>query len=300
MFTVAIHIDIDPVKTLITEPDAYSQVVANSGFQLYWRKQGRDPVQAAMAFSMGEGVGRAAALDQSGPDKKSVFNSIGRISGASIEQQVMRHLPGSFAMDITITFLPGGDLPLAAQGQDLAVNVFALEQRLGKLFLADFPLLSLLANRAHRLCTLAHFPDTPGTTCAKALSNFIGNMLKEGCATLFFTMPVAGTVYEGWQQAETRRDSEIQLLRRLLQVKEGDMAPQALAKEMERSLSLTGSAELAAKYPLGTWMCQVIESAFGRSRLVELLQQPDDFINTFEQARNKFGLADKYSVEVRR
>lgn len=291
---MGVHIDIEPVKTLISQPEAFSQVADNPGFRLYWQSQGRNPSEAALALTMADSS-KAAALDQENPEGRSILNSLGRISGASVEQQVARHLPGEIG-DYWVSFVPGNDAPLAAEGNTVAINVFALEQRQNKLFLGDFPLLSLLANRVHRLGTQTLSPSVPGTTCSQVLSNFLGKLLQEGSATLFFTMPVSGPVYQLWEKAEAKRDAQVEMLRNYLHVKEGDMAPSALARELEQAFALPGNASLAAKYPLGTWLCQVIEGAFGRSHLLTLYQQPREFLPTFERARSKFGLAEKYSL----
>ncbi len=291
---MGIHIDVEPVKTLITQRESYSQIAENPGFKLYWQSQGRGPGEVALALAVDD-HSRAAALDQDRPDGKSILNSLGRISGASLEQQVARHLPTAVA-DFQVTFVPGGDAPLVAEGNIVAVNVFALEQKLNKLFLGDFPLLSLLANRIHRLATQSLSPAIQGTTCSRVVSNFLGKLLREGSATLFFTMPVSGSVYQEWSRAEAQRDAQVDMLRNYLQVLDGDMAPLALARELEQTFALPGNAGLAARYPLGTWLCQVIEGAFGRSQLLDMFQQPQDFLPTFEKARSKFGLTEKYSL----
>jgi len=295
---MAILIDIDPVKTLITSPDAYPQVAENQGFKLYWSSAGRDPVQVATGLSGTNTANLAADLDKAGLEGKSMLTTLGRVSGVSIEQQILRHLPGNPFVDAQVVFVPGEDLPFSAGGSTVAINVFALEQRGNKLFLGDCPLLSFLANRIHQLCTNKIAPEQTLTSCSTAVSNFLLNLLKEGSATLFFTMPVFGTVFQLWEKAEGQRDTDLQLLRQYLRVKEGDKAPLALARELEQSFGLTGEAAFTAKYPLGTWMCQVIESAFGRARLVELFQHPGEFLGIFEEARMKFGLAEKYSLEV--
>lgn len=293
---MGIHVDVEPVKTLISQRDTYSQMAVNPGFKLYWQSQGRDPEGVAVAMAMDD-PSRAATLDQSSADGKSILNGLSRISGVSLEQQVARNFPTQLG-DIQVTFVPGGDAPLVAEGNIVAVNVFALEQRLNKLFLGDFPLLSLLANRIHRLSTQSLSPVVQGTTCSRVLSNFLGKLLREGSATLFFTMPVSGFVYQEWAKAEGQRDAQVAELRHLLQAKDGEMAPLALAGELEQAFALSGNASLAARYPLGTWLCQVIEGAFSRSRLLNLFQQPADFLTTFEHARSKFGLTDKYSLGV--
>jgi hypothetical protein len=296
MFKLGVHIDIEPVRALISQPESFSQMAGNPGFRLYWQSQGRDPAEVAQTLAKTES-GRAAALNEEQPDGRSVLNSLGRISGASIEQQVARHLP-SEVPDFRVSFVPGGAAPLAAEGNTVAVNAFALELRAIKLFLGDFPLLSLLANRIHRLGTQSLYPSAPGTTCSRILSNFLGTLLREGSATLFFTMPVSGPVHQLWEKAEARREAQVELLRQYLQVKDGDMAPPTLARELEQAFALSGNADLAAKYPLGTWICQVIEGAFGRSHLLTLYRQPQDFLPSFERARSKFGLAEKYSLGV--
>ena len=293
---MAILIDVGPVKSLVNSPDTYPEVAGNLGFSLYWRSQGRDPVQVAAGMAATNTANRAAALDVSGPENKGILNSLGRLSGVSIEQQLLRHLPGDPFIDTRVVFVPGSDLVMAADGNTLAINVFALEQRGNKVFLGDVPLLSFVANRVHQLCTHILASPQPAISCSMALGNFMRDLLREGSATLFFTMPVSGQVYNLWQDAEKRRETDISLLRQYLQTREGEKSPMVLTREMEETFGLKGPAALVAKFPLGTWMCQVIESAFGRSHLVSLLQQPQDFLKVFEQARNKFGLAEKFSL----
>lgn len=294
---MAILIDLEPVKSLIAQPDTYAQVADNPGFSLYWRSMGRDPNQVAAGLAGTDAADRAAALDEAGQEAKSLLGCLARISGVSIEQLVLRHLPGDPFVDAQVVFVPGGDLVLAAEGNTVVINVFALEQQGNKLFLGEFPLLSLLANRIHQLYTKSLAPEQPVSSCAAAIRNFLLQLLRVGSATLFFTLPVSGSVYKFWQQAEQRRDGDVQLLRHYLRLAGGeDKSPLVLIREMEQAFGLSGTAALAAKYPLGTWMCQVIEGAFGRSYLVDLLLNPADFLEVFEQARRKFGLADKYSL----
>lgn len=291
---MAIIIDFEPVKLLITQPETYSQTAENPGFKLYWRTLGRDPVQSAAEVPGTDAAKRAASME------KDVLLALGRISGVSIEQLIIRHLPGNPSVNCRVIFVPGADLTLAAQDDILAVNVFALEMRGTKLFLGDFPLLSLLANRIHQLCSEKLAPVLPANSSARAVGNVLHSFLKEGSATLFFTMPVSGPVYSLWQKCEQQRDLDIEMLRNFLGAAGGDKAPSALTREMDQAFALTGAAALAARYPLGTWMCQVIESAFGRPRLVALLEHPEDFVNVFEQARNKFGLPEKYCLAVKK
>lgn len=294
---MGIIIDIEPVKALMAQPSNYSQIAENPGFKLYWHNQGRSPAEVAAALVVADPSGREV-LNQETPNKKSVINALSRISGASIEQQVTRHLPWEKEIDARISFVPGGDAPLVTQGNIVAVNVYSLEQRLNKLFLGGFPLLSLLANRVHRLNTESGTAVRPEATCSQVRNVFLANLLREGSATLFFTIPVSGPLYQSWEQAGGQRDAQVDRLRHFIKIHDGSMPPQALAREMEQSFALGGDASLAAKYPLGTWMCQVIESAFSRSHLVNLLQQPDGFLAAFEQARIKFGLAEKYRLGV--
>jgi len=289
-----IKIDIEPIQSLIAQPESYLQVSENPGFSLYWRQQGRNPEQVATELAS-TGGDRVAVLKQPGPSKKTVLDGLNRISGVSLEQQVLRHLPEGSFVQTQVVFLPGADAPLVDQGTTVAVNAFALEQRGTKLFIGDFPLLSLLANRVHQLCTKALVPVVPPSTSAVAVKSLLHSFLLQGSATLFFTMPVSGPVYNLWQQAGKSRDSAIEKLRRYLQADDGD-SPLALLRQMEDDFSLKGKAALGAKYPLATWMCQVIESAHNRSHLVQLFQQPSNFLATYEQARKKFGLPEKYSL----
>ena len=289
---MTVRIDIELLKKLIEQPDSLAKAADSPGFHLYWLSLGRDPNQA-IAELQGRHV-RIAALAQEDTSGKSMLGALGRISGASIEQQVVRHLSGGITTEVTVEFVPGGELPLIAEGNLVAVNFFAIEQRGNKLFMGDFPLLSILANRIHQLCSAKLALPRLGDG---ALENFLFRMLREGSATLFFTLPVAGPVFSLWQQAEKRREEEVQLLRQSIHAQ--DRNP-ALIRELENSISLPGSAALAARYPLGAWMCQVIEGAYGRAHLVALLQHPQDFVADFEQARIKFGLPDKYNLAAPR
>ena len=290
---LTIRIDIELLKKLIEQPDSLAKAADSPGFKLYWLSLGRGHNQA-IAELQGQNA-RIAALAQEDANGKSILSTLGRISGSSIEQQVIRHLPAGITADATVEFVPGGDLPLVAEGNLMAVNFFAIEQRNNKLFVGDFPLLSFLANRIHQLLTAKL--ALPLIGAGGAFENFLCRMLREGSATLFFTLPVSGPVFSLWQQAEKRREEEVQLLRRSLHAQDRNSA---LVRELEFSLSLPGSAALAARYPLGAWMCQVIEGAFGRDHLVALLQRPQDFVADFEQARTKFGLPDKYSLAAPR
>lgn len=289
---MAIHIDLEPVKTLYAQSDTYVHLAENPGYKLYWRAVGRDPLEAAEEIPNLGSSSQAAAVEQ------GVLSPLGRISGASLEQQVARHLPDNFDIDVRVVFVPGDKLAFVAEGYTIAVNVFSLEPKGNKLFLNDVHLLSLLANRIHQLCTEKLVSSLQANSNAKVIENLFVNFLREGSATLFFTMPVSGPIYSLWQKGEQQRDAEIEKLRRYLQSGGGDKVPPALARELEQTFALGGNAELTAKYPLGTWMCQVIESAFGRQHLVDLLQHAEDFLKVFEQARTKFGLPEKYNLAV--
>ncbi len=290
---MSVRIDIELVKTLTEQPDSLAPAVDNPGFRLYWRKLGLDSNQALTELTKPEVKTKLMALADE-VQGKSVLGSLGRISGASIEQQVTRHIPGGGIIDATVQFVPGAKLPLVAEGNTVAVNLFALELHGNKLYIGDFPLLSILANRVHLLASERLSPLGLENTNATPLAVFLVRMLRESCATLFFTVPVSGATYNLWQQAEKRREEDVGFLRRYLHNGERGLGLQ----ELEQHFSLGPSAAFVARYPLGTWMCQVIEGAFGRSYLVNLMQQTHNFVNAFEEARVKFGLPDKYSMVI--
>lgn len=281
---MAIHIDIEPVKNFILGPEGSPSLVENPGFSLYWRSQGKDPFQAAM---------EVASYRQRG-EMQSLLTSLGRISGVSIEQKLLRHLPEGFFVDNRVTFVPGNSRIIVSDANNLVINLFSIEQRGTKNYIGDFPLLSVLANCIHQICTAAIMPEVKASSFTGIRDNFLKRMLRQGSATLFFTTPVAGVVYELWQEAERRREADIKALRAYLHNAEG--SPVTVERELEQRFGLNEPSSIVARYPLGTWMCQVIESAFGRGRLVELLQTPKEFISLFEQARQKFGLPEKYSL----
>lgn len=291
---MAIRIELELVRTLAEKPGSLASAAAESpGFAMYWRNLGRDFGQAVAELSAPGFDSRLTAALAANSDGKNCLAALSRLSGASIEQQVSRHLPDDGAIDAWVEFIPGGDSPLVTEGNAVAVNIFALELRGNKLFVGDFPLLSLLANRIHRLCS-AQLAALPAAANG-ALAVFLARMFQESCATLFFTVPVFGPMRTQWQEAELRREADVELLRRYLH---GQERSAASAWELEEYFALQGSAALAAKYPLATWMCQVIEGAFGRPHLVGLLRRSTDFVRTFEEARVKFGLPEKYSLAV--
>lgn len=291
---MSVRIDIELVKTLTEQPDSLAPAVDSPGFRLYWRKLGFDPNEALAELAKPEVVTKLMALEDE-VQGRSVLGALGRISGASIEQQVVRHVPDGAAVDSCVEFVPGGRLALVAEGNTVAVNLFAMELHGNKLYIGDFPLLSILANRVHFLASERFAPLGLENASAAPLAVFLGRMLRESCATLFFTVPVSGSTYNLWQQAEKRREADVDLLRRYIHGGQRDAGLQ----ELEQHFSLGASAASVARYPLGTWMCQVIEGAFGRNHLVNLMLQPQNFINTFEEARIKFGLPDKFSMVAR-
>lgn len=294
---MSVRIDIELIRILSEQPDSLAPAAESPGFRLYWRNLGRDPSQAIVELAKPGLNDRLAALADEGASGKSVLGALGRISGVSIEQQLTRHLPGGATVDVSVEFVPGGDPPVIAEGSTVAVNFFALELRGNKLYVGNFPLLSLLANRIHRLCTARLAAPRFDNEAGGILDNFLARMLWEGSATLFFTVPVSGPVYDLWQQAEKRREADVELLRRYIHANEHGPA---LARELEQHFALNGSAALAARYPLGTWMCQVVEGAFGRNSLVDLLSKAHGFVDAFEKARIKFGLPEKYSLAASR
>lgn len=288
---MSVRIDIELVKTLTEQPDSLAPAVDNPGFRLYWRKLGLDSNQAVTELTKPEVKTKLMALAEE-VQGRSVAGALGRISGASIEQQVTRHIPGGGIVDANVQFIPGGKLPLVAEGNTVAVNLFALELHGNKIYIGDFPLLSILANRVHLLASERLSPFGLEDTNTAPLAVFLVRMLRESTATLFFTVPFSGQIYNLWQQAEKRREEDVALLRRYLHG--GESGPSL--QELEQRFSLGSSAAFVSKYPLGTWMCQVIEGAFGRNYLVNLMQQTHNFVNAFEEARIKFGLPDKYSM----
>lgn len=294
---MSVCIDIELIKILSEQPDSLAPATESPGFRLYWRNLGRDPSQAISELANPGLADRLAGLAMEGASGKSVLGALGRISGVSIEQQVTRHLPAGAMFEVNVEFVPGSDPPVIAEGNTVAVNFFALELRGNKLYVGDFPLLSLLANRIHRLCTARLAAPRLELEAGGLLENFLARMLREGSATLFFTVPVSGPVYNLWQQAEKRREADVEMLRRYIHANEHGSA---LARELERHFALSGSAALAARYPLGTWMCQVVEGAFGRNFLVDLLSKSHGFVDAFEEARSKFGLPEKYSLAALR
>lgn len=294
---MSVCIDIELIKILSEQPDSLAPAAESPGFRLYWRNLGRDPSQAISELANPGLADRLAGLAMEGASGKSVLGALGRISGVSIEQQVTRHLPAGGMFEVNVEFVPGSDPPVIAEGNTVAVNFFALELRGNKLYVGDFPLLSLLANRIHRLCTARLAAPRLELEAGGLLENFLARMLREGSATLFFTVPVSGPVYNLWQQAEKRREADVEMLRRYIHANEHGSA---LARELERHFALSGSAALAARYPLGTWMCQVVEGAFGRNFLVDLLSKSHGFVDAFEEARSKFGLPEKYSLAALR
>ncbi|MGI6363020.1 MAG: DUF5700 domain-containing putative Zn-dependent protease [Bacillota bacterium] len=287
---MSVCIDIALVKILTAQPDSLAAAADSPGFRLYWRKAGLDPNEALTELATPEVKARLLALKEE-VQGRSVLGALGRISGASIEQQVARHIPAGGVVDSCVEFVPGGRLPLVAEGNTVAVNLFALELQGNKLYIGDFPLLSILANRVHCLASEKLVPGLD-TANVSPLTVFLVRMLRESCATLFFTVPVSGSIYNLWQQAEKRRDEDVELLCKYIQG--GKRA--ADLQELEQHFSLGVNAALVARYPLGTWMCQVIEGAFGRSYLVNLLPQAHNFLTAFEEARIKFGLPDKFSM----
>ncbi|HOC07225.1 MAG TPA: hypothetical protein PKN71_07930 [Bacillota bacterium] len=287
---MSVRIDIELVKTLTAQPDSLAPAADSPGFRLYWRKTGLDPNEALTELATPEIKARLLALEEE-VQGRSVLGALGRISGTSIEQQVTRHIPDGGAVDSCVEFIPGGKLPFVAEGNTVAVNLFAMELHGNKLYIGDFPLISILANRVHLLASEKFVPGLDNAS-ASPLAVFLVRMLRESCATLFFTVPVSGNIYNLWQQAEKRREEDVELLRKYIQGGKRAADPQ----ELEQHFSLGASAALVARYPLGTWMCQVIEGAFGRNYLVNLLPQAHNFINAFEEARIKFGLPDKFSM----
>lgn len=285
---MSVNVHTEMLQELTEKPETLAAFAGCPGFQLYWRSLGQEE---AVNHLRERGLAdKLAALAGEGPGGKSIIGALGRISGASIEQQVLRHLPAGGKIDVRLDFIPGGTAPLCAEGGLLAVNAFALKLQANKLYIGGFPLLSLLANRVHRLSTDRLFSKVPEGS-SPLPHRFLDRLLQEGCATLFFTVPITGPVSSLWQQATDRREAEAGLLRRFLTGGEGTGD-----EELERHFSLTGDAALGAKYPLGTWMCTVIEGAFGRDFLVDLLHKPREFLPAFERARVKFSLPDKYSL----
>lgn len=289
---MTVIIDLELLKALGKQTESTAKAAESPGFSMYWRSLGRDPAQAVADLFTSGLADRLAAVAAEGADGRSTLNALGRISGVSIAQQVKRHLPSGTMGEIKVEFIPGGDLPVYAQGNVLAVNVFALSLRGNKLYIGDYPFLSFLANRVHRLCTAGLGVRSPADN-TDSLTTFLSGLLREGCATLFFTVPYSGPVFQQWQQAEGQREAQVKSLRRLILTPEPSPA---LVAELAQNFALTGEAALAARYPLGTWLCQVIEGAFSRSFLVELLLRAHFFCRAYEEARVKFGLPDKYSL----
>lgn len=285
---MSIQIDFQTVKLLLAEAVAdVDQLAGNPGFSFYWRNEKVEPREAAAVLLKQQAnfpgsAQLAAARDRFAEQPSTILQSLGRISGASLSQNLSRHLPAGVEVTADVYFVPGGSQPLHYGEGQLAVNLFALEQRANKLHLGEFHLLSVLAHYIHRIATGRLNAGAGG------MAGLMNKLLRIGAATLFFTLPTAGPVRDQWDEADEQGAESFALLRRALTGR-GDPA------QVERSLTLPKPASLAAPYPLATYMCQVIEGAFGRARLVELLQS-GDFVQVYEQARAKFGLPDKYSL----
>lgn len=289
---MSVILDIKLAQKLVAQPDSLNQAAESSGFCLYWSHLGYSPDQAIAELRKSQELELAEWGGQE-PRGKTPLGALSRLSGNSIKQEVSRHLPLNAMPEIVVEFVPGNVMPLVAEGNIVAVNIFSLQLVLNKLQVQGIPLLSLLTNRIHRLATENLLAKQPGDT-GNSYNDFIAEMFREGCATLFFTVPTTGPVYDQWQRAEERREDEFALLRRCIRAADTGL----LVAELRRSLALTGDAVLAARYPLATWMCRVVEGAFSRSFLVDLLLRPHYFLKAFEEARIKFGLPNKYSIAV--
>ncbi|MTI94383.1 MAG: hypothetical protein FH749_02690 [Firmicutes bacterium] len=298
---MSIIIELGSVKSL-TEPRP-ADFTSNQGFNIYWQQAGINPDEVARAISDGNSAGfegareLAASVTTAAQDAgwSDILNILGRVSSVSLEQLLIRHLPEQVETDAEVFFVPGACRPVVFQGKQLAINVFSLEQRKRKLFVEDTPLLSLLCHFVHRICT-QKFAKQAGNSREQVVSSFLSKLFLEGAATLFFTLPTSGVVSQQWAAAEKRREHDFAKLRE--KCKDESSNPEQLRADLERQFALTAASALTARYPIGTYMCQVIESAFGRNHLVQLLSQPSRFAEEYEQARKKFALPDKYSLDL--
>lgn len=284
---MTIQIDLETIKLMLAPGTDVDQLLSNPGFSFYWRREGVEPRDAAAVLLKQEGSfpgseQLGAARDRFAEQPSTIVHSLGRISGASLRQNLNRHLPAGTDASCEVYFVPGAGQPLHSGEGKLAIDLFSLKQKAKKLHLGEFPLLSVLAHYIHRLET------DRLSVAASGMAGLMQDMLRVGAATLFFTLPTAGPVREQWEEADMKSDENFALLRRAL-------AGRSDPLQVKNRLTLSEPAALAAPYPLATYMCQVIEGAFGRARLVQLLAG-GDFVSLYEQARIKFGLAEKYNL----
>lgn len=285
---MAIQIDTQAVKLMVNKEGAdHAQLTENPGFSHYWRKEGAEPRDVGAAV-LGEETSFAghnrlvSDLEAFAAQPLNIAQSLGRISGASLRQNLVRHLPAGVEPRGDIYFIPGGQQPLIVADGMLIVNAFALEVRGTKLYIGEFHLLSVLAHYLHRMAT-GQF-----SLQIQNLSDMVTKMMYIGAATLFFTSPTGGPVRAQWDEAEKETTENFALLRNAL-------ASGRDPGQVETALGLPSPASLAAPYPLATYMCKVIDGAFGRARLVSLLGG-GDFVSVYEEARVKYSLSEQYSL----
>jgi len=285
---MAIQVDSQAVKLMLNKEGAdYGQLTENPGFSHYWRTEGVEPRDAAAAV-LGEEVSFAGynrlASDMASFSAQpfNVPQGLGRVSGASLQQNLARHLPAGLEARGDVYFIPGGQRPLTVANGKLIINVFALDVRGTKLYLGEFHLLSVLAHYLHRMAT-GQF-----SLLVQGMPDMMTKMMYVGAATLFFTSPTSGPVRNQWDEAEKKTAEHFALLRKAL-VGGGDPG------QLESLLGLPAPAGLAAPYPLATYMCKVIDGAFGRARLVSMLHG-GNFASVYEDARVKYALSPQYSL----
>ncbi len=285
---MAIHVDSQAVKMMLNREGAdYNQLAETPGFSHYWRTEGVEPRDAAVAV-LGEEASFAgykrltSDLESFSAQSFNIPQALGRISGSSLQQNLVRHLPADLEAQGDVYFIPGGQRPLAVEAGMLIINVFALEVRGTKLYLGEFHLLSVLAHYLHRMAT-GQFSLT-----VQNISDMMTKMMYVGAATLFFTSPTSGPVRNQWDEAEKKTTEHFAALRRAL-------ASGGNPGHLESMLGLPAPASLAAPYPLATYMCKVIDGAFGRARLVSLLGE-GNFVSVYEEARVKYSLSEQYSL----
>jgi hypothetical protein len=286
---VAIRLDFSSLKA-ITQGETFNNLANNPALGLYWQADW-ERVALYLCGDKGTDFTEAALLDKkirsfvANPACPDIFQALGRVSGVSIEQLVLRHLPEGAFVDVQVALIPGALKPLMRTDKLLVLNGLDLDMVNKKLHFHGVHLLSFLANRVHRMISEEMSPR--GTAQDVALAEFF----LDGAATLFFSLPGQTEAGAAWLRAEEEREHQFGLLKELLTSRDGGTIKIRLA-----ALALEGPGTLAAKYPLATYICQVIEGAFGRARLVELLATPAKILQVYEEARQKFSLPERYSV----
>ncbi len=230
-------------------------------------------------------------------EHETVYRALQNLDAASIEKDVLEHLPPDAQIHTDIYVLAESHPAAYVFDGDIIVSFFPVTLDDGTLQTIAGPLRGVLRHELHHigLATVSpafesstKLPDTPD----KAAISLIAGLAAEGAATLFFT-PVEDQEIEDldWRITAADLPSHYERLGRMLsEILQGEQSPQQGVRKAFKFLSEPYQDNgLPVVYLLGADMCRTIAEVFGKQRLIDLFSSPRQILQEYNEAAETVG-----------